>query len=169
MCIKYICSDSRESNIIALWSNHACLLHYYGITSLILPSWERYKEETKSMLPHSPEHFITDVEQFSIIIRFKSMSFNVFTMAWPNETKSGVEATWPVVCSSGFLLWAGYKSISLPLPSFLAGNDLLNSLVKQPSSVPPRHSITFHLQLWTSQFLFLCKLQHCINALWTQT
>ena len=66
---------------------HLCLLHCCGITLLILPSQETYSEETKAMLLHSPGDVITDVEQFfSITIIFKSMSFSVFRVAWPNET-----------------------------------------------------------------------------------
>ena len=41
-----------------------CLLHSFGITSLILPSQEANSEETKAKLSHSSGDFITDVEQF---------------------------------------------------------------------------------------------------------
>ena len=114
-----------------------CLLHCCGIISLILPSQETYSDETKAMLPHSPGDVITDVEQFPITITFKIMSFSVFTVARPNETVLQSKLRGPLLCSSGFLLWAGDIGISLPLPSFLAGNDLLNSLVKHRSDIPP--------------------------------
>ena len=52
----------------------------------------------------------------------------------------------------------------MPLLSFLAGNDMLNSLVKHPSGVHPRQSDAFRLRLWASQFLFLCEPQHYIVA-----
>ena len=124
----------------------------------------------QSMLPHSSRDFIANVDQFfSIIITFKSMSFSVFAVAWPNETVLQSKLCGPLLFSSGFLLWTGHKSISLPLPSFLVGNDLLNSLVKHPSVIPPRQSGAFHLWLWASQFLFLCEPQHYIVAFWTQT
>ena len=79
------------------------------------------------MLPHNPGDFVTDVEQFfSITITFKSMSFSVFTVAWPNETVLQSTLRGLLLCSSLFLFWAGHIGISLPLSSFLAGNDLLN-------------------------------------------
>ena len=123
----------------------------------LLPSKETHGEETKVMLPHSSGDFITDVEQFfSITVTFKSISFSVFTVAWPNETVLQSKLRGPLLCSSGFLLWAGHKSISLPLPSFLAGNDLLNSLVKHPSDVR-----------WQSSLLFsaLNSFLHCLFLL----
>ena len=89
------------------------------------------------MLPHSPGEFITDVEQFSIMITFRIMSFSVFTVAWPNETVLQLKLRGPLLCSSCFQIWAGHKGISLRLSSFLAGNDfLLNSLVKHRSDTP---------------------------------
>ena len=115
-----------------------CLLHWCGITSLVLPSNETFSEETKVMLPHSPCDFITEVEQFfCITVTFKSMSFSVLTVAWPIETAVQLKLHGSLLCNSGFLLWAGHKGISLPLPSFLAGNDLLNSLVKTLDHCPP--------------------------------
>ena len=89
------------------------------------------------MLPHNPGDFVTDVEQFfSVTITFKSMSFSVFTVAWPNETVLQSKLRGLLLSSSSFLIWVGYKGISLPLPSILAGNDLLNFLVKHLSGVP---------------------------------
>ena len=148
-----------------------CLLHCCRIISLILPSQETYSDETKAILPHSPGDVITDVEQFPITITFKIMSFSVFTVARPNETVLQSKLRGPLLCSSGFLLWAGDIGISLPLPSFLAGNDLLNSLVKHRSDIPPlpRQSGAFRVRLWASQVLFLCELQRHIVAFWTQT
>ena len=81
------------------------------------------------MLSHSPSDFITDMEQFfSITITFKSMPFSIFTVTWSNETVLQSKLRNLLLCSSGFLLWAGHKCVSLPLPSFLAENDLLNLL-----------------------------------------
>ena len=119
------------------------------------------------MLPHSPSDVIIDVEQFSITITFRITSFNVFTVAWPNETVLQSKLCSPLLCSSGFLLWAGHMGISLPLPSFQAGNDLLNSLVKHRSDTPRRQSGDFRVQLWAGQFLVLCETQHYIVAFWT--
>ena len=128
------------------------LLHCCGIASLILPSRETYREETKAMLPHSPGDFSIDVEQFfSITIAFKSMSYSVFAVAWPDETILLSKLRDPLLCSSNFLIWAGYKGISLPLLSFFAGNDLLKSLVKHPSGVLPS-------PVWCFSFTNLGKL-----------
>ena len=96
------------------------------------------------------------------------MSFSVFTVAWPSETVLQSKLRGPLFCSSSFLLWTCHIGISLPLPSFLAGNDLLNSLVKHRSDVPPYQSGVFRVQLWASQFLFLYESQHYIVAFWTQ-
>ena len=97
------------------------------------------------------------------------MSFSVFTVAWPNETVLQSKLRGPLFCTSGFLLWADHIGISLPLPSLLAGNDLLNSLDKHRSDVPPHQSGVFRVRFWASQFLFLCEPQHYIIAFWTQT
>ena len=92
----------------------------------------------------SPGDF-TDVEQFfAITIIFKSMSFSVFTLAWPIETVPQSKLRGPLLCSSGFLLWADHKE------AFFAGNDLLNSLVKYPSNIPHSPVWCFCLQLWAS-------------------
>ena len=64
-------------------------------------------------------------------------------MARPNETVLQSKLCGSVLCSSGFLVWASHKDISLPLPPFLAGNDLLNSLLKHQSNVLPRQSGAF--------------------------
>ena len=145
------------------------LLHCCGITSLILSSRETYNEETKAMLPHSPGDFSIDVEQFfSITIAFKSMSYSVFAVAWPDEIVLLSKLRDPLLCSSNFLIWAGYKGISLPLLSFFAGNDLLKSLVKHPSGVLPS-------PVWCFSFTNLGKSiplsepQHYLVAFWTQT
>ena len=127
------------------------LLHCCGITSLVLPSNETFSEETKVMLPHSPCDFITEVEQFfSITVTFKSMSFSVLTVVWPSKTVLQLKLYDSLLYNSGFLLWAGHKGISLPLRSFLAGNNLLNSLVKTPDQCPP-------LPVWCFLFMTLGK------------
>ena len=120
---------------------------------------------------HRPGDF---VEQFSITITFRIMSFSVFTMAWPNETVLQSKLRGPLLCSSCFQLWAGHKGISLPLSSFLVGNDfLLNSLVKHrsdtPPSLPPCQSGAFRVRLWAIPFLFLCEPEHHTVVFWTQT
>ena len=110
----------------------------------------------------SPGDF-TDVEQFfAITIIFKSMSFSVFTLAWPIETVPQSKLRGPLLCSSGFLLWADHKE------AFFAGNDLLNSLVKYPSNIPysPVWCFSFTtLGKSLLQFSALNSFLHCLFLL----
>ena len=149
------------------------LSHYYGIASSVLPSQETYSEDTRAMLPHYLNYFITDVEQFFYkTITFKSMSFSVYTVVWPNKTVLQSKFRGPLLCRFSFVLWAGHRGILLPPPSFLL--DRLAHLVSQNTRATslPRQSGALRLRLWASQFLFLSELERYIVVFWfnrTQT
>ena len=83
LCLSWI----QDYSMHTVEQPRDCLSHCYWIDSLIWLSQETYSEDTRVMLPHWPGNFFADVEQlFSKTITFKSLSFSVETVAWPNET-----------------------------------------------------------------------------------
>ena len=75
------------------------------------------KKPKPCCLPHSPDDFITDVEQFSITITFKIMSFSVFQ--WPDQTRQFSSRSFLAHCFVARAFYFGpVKGISLPLLSF---------------------------------------------------
>ena len=74
LCLQLAQDYSTQS----VEQSRVCLLHCCGITSLILPSQETYREDTRAMLPHCLGDFITDKEQFfSKKFTFRSLFFSV--------------------------------------------------------------------------------------------
>ena len=123
-----LCAHDYSTHTVE--QSRVCLSHCYGIASLVLPSQETYSEDTRAMLPHCLNYFITDVEQFFYkTITFKSMSFSVYAVVWPNKIVLQSKFRGPLLCRSSFVLWASHRGILLPLPSFLL--ERLAHLVNQ--------------------------------------
>ena len=114
------------------------------------------------MLPHSPGDFITNMEQFfSIIIKFKSMSFSGLA----RRDSSAVEASWPVALLLR-LSTLGRSQRDFIASAVIFARKWLAHLISQNtrSTSHPRQSGAFRLKLWASQFLFLSESQHYIVA-----